>query len=71
MKKNKIKEIGIRLMYVVPLVLFCFAIIVTYIKSNQGSDNHIVVKKIAIFPFVILLYQSIRNSIIGDNLMRC
>jgi hypothetical protein len=60
MKKLEIKNILIRLLYIIPLIIFVF-ILVTSINEFDKA----IIYYFSIIPILIFGYQSIRNSIVG------
>ncbi len=63
---NKIKSWKyLRIFYIFPSLIFLFAIITNLKELHQMSSLGIEVKYVLLIPFVIFIYQSFRNSIVG------
>jgi len=60
--KTKIKEIVIRLLYIIPFLIFLYVIIEELFLVDESYRR---IDYIVTIAAIIFLYQSIRNSIIG------
>ena len=64
--KNKISNNFLtRLLYIIPLCIFIFALISNWNDLSLNSSLGIKYSYILIIPSIIFAYQTIRNSIIG------
>ena len=62
---RKHKAIFIRLLYIIPLILFIIGLFNSLDELNSTSSLGIKYKYVFIFSIVIFSYQSIRNSRVG------
>ena len=60
-----LKNILIRLLYVIPLLIFVFGFIKGRDELNSVSSFGVEYFYIFLIPTIIFLYQTIRNSIVG------
>lgn len=62
---KRLKTILIRLLYIVPLIIFIIGLFNSLHEFNSTSSLGIKYKYVFIIPTLIFTYQSIRNSIVG------
>ena len=62
---KRLKEVLIRLLYVIPLLLFTTELFYSLDSLNSTTSFGIKYKYAFIFPIFIFAYQSIRNSKLG------
>ena len=55
----------LRILYILPALIFLFTFITNLNGLNQWSSLGIEVKYVLIIPLLIFIYQSLRNSIVG------
>jgi hypothetical protein len=59
------KNILIHLLYIIPLIVFIYALVKNLKDLNQISSIGIKYSYVFIIPILIFAYQTLRNSIIG------
>ena len=60
-----LKNILIRFLYIIPLLIFAFGFITSRNELNSVSSFGVEYLYIFLVPTIIFLYQTIRNSILG------
>jgi len=65
MKIRNYKSILIRLLYIIPLTIFIYALLSNWKDLDSESSFGIKYLYVTIVPIMIFAYQSIRNSIVG------
>ena len=62
---QRLKALLIRLLYIVPLIIFIIGLFNSLHELNSTSSLGIKYKYVFTIPILIFTYQSIRNSIVG------
>jgi hypothetical protein len=62
---QRLKNILIRLLYIIPLTVFIYALFSNWKDLDSESSFGLKYLYVTIVPIIIFAYQSIRNSIVG------
>jgi hypothetical protein len=65
MRTISLKPLLVRLLYIGPLVIFSFALVVNFGGLSAINSMGIPYSYLIIVPLIIFAYQSVRNSLLG------